>query len=69
MYSEVKTVVPKGRDRGAGALVVAYRGSGRSRRIGFPQCLCPAGLLPRCSRQPECPCRGPVPCLRPFGVH
>ncbi|EYC22787.1 hypothetical protein Y032_0016g2946 [Ancylostoma ceylanicum] len=68
---ELHTAVDKGRDRGADTLVVCctIRGSGRLRRIGFSPRLCPAGPLPRCSRQPECPRRGPAPCLRQFGVH
>ncbi|EYC07781.1 hypothetical protein Y032_0069g390 [Ancylostoma ceylanicum] len=33
-------------------------------RIGFPPCLCPAGSLPRCSTQLECPRCGTAPCLR-----
>ncbi|EYC18472.1 hypothetical protein Y032_0027g1535 [Ancylostoma ceylanicum] len=43
----------KERDRGADTLVVRcpIRGSGKSRLIGFPQCLCPADPQPRCSRQ------------------
>ncbi|EYC20593.1 hypothetical protein Y032_0021g298 [Ancylostoma ceylanicum] len=31
--------------------------------------VCPAGLQPRDSRQPECPHRRSGPCLRPFGVY
>ncbi|EYC18471.1 hypothetical protein Y032_0027g1535 [Ancylostoma ceylanicum] len=61
----------KERDRGADTLVVRcpIRGSGKSRLIGFPQCLCPADPQPRCSRQLEWPRRGTAPCLRSFGSH
>ncbi|EYC28096.1 hypothetical protein Y032_0008g337 [Ancylostoma ceylanicum] len=45
------------------------RVSGKSRRTGFPPCLCPIDPPSRCSRQPECQRRGPAPCLWPFGVH
>ncbi|EYB82422.1 hypothetical protein Y032_0360g3444 [Ancylostoma ceylanicum] len=63
--SELQTAVNNIRDRGAGTLVVCYtsRGSGKSRRIGFPLCLHPVGLLPRSTRQPGCLRRVPAPCL------
>ncbi|EYC16905.1 hypothetical protein Y032_0032g2559 [Ancylostoma ceylanicum] len=65
---ELQTVVDKGWDHGEGILAVCCtsRGGEKSRRIGFSSCLCPAGPLPRRSRQPECPRRGPAPCLPMF---
>ncbi|EYC27650.1 hypothetical protein Y032_0008g106 [Ancylostoma ceylanicum] len=70
-YSELQTAVDKGRDQGAGALVVCCteaagmlgRNTEESRYVVISRC------VERCSRQPECPRRGPVPCLGLFGVH
>ncbi|EYC38745.1 hypothetical protein Y032_0699g1633 [Ancylostoma ceylanicum] len=66
LCSELQTVVDKVRDRTRPTLVVCCtsRGSGESRCIGFPPCLCPARRLPRRSRQPEWAARGPAPYLR-----
>ncbi|EYB86721.1 hypothetical protein Y032_0274g1024 [Ancylostoma ceylanicum] len=62
IFNNLRTAVDKRRDRVAGTVVVfcTSRDSGKSQRIGFPPYLCPAGSLPRRSRQPECPRRGPV---------
>ncbi|EYB91646.1 hypothetical protein Y032_0203g1810 [Ancylostoma ceylanicum] len=70
-YSELQTAVKKGRDRGAGTLVVCFTEAAgllgtdtkENRHVVVPR------YLGRCSRQLECPRRGPAPCPRSFGVH
>ncbi|EYB93270.1 hypothetical protein Y032_0184g987 [Ancylostoma ceylanicum] len=66
--NELQTVVDRGWTA-VRAVCCTSRGSGKSLPIGFPPCLCPAGPLPRCSRQPEWPRRGLAPCVLQFGIH